>query len=239
MSRNNLRIVSNNQVTQVNGFSTAKSINDYRSQYDYGSSFQITTTSLTGPIIVSALLTDIVGPITMTVGSLSTVVEPTSSIFNGQVVGYGGGKYVTSYIDIPTAITSITVTFSSPVKVSKFIVGNYWSPKYNTGYGVQIGYTDSSSSERLQNGDLYTTISPRNKTLQFDLQYMDESDKYRLFDIVKSVGKTKSLFVSVFPEDDDKEKEQMFSMCGKLSSIANISYTMYSIYSSSLQFEEL
>jgi hypothetical protein len=236
---NNLRILLNNAATQVGGSATANSLNDYKSQFDTGTSFTITTSALTGPIAVVAMLTETTGAVTMTVTGQSGVTESTTSSFTGQTVGYGGGKYIVKYYTLASSTTSFTVTFSSSVKVSKFIVGNYWSPKYNTNFGVQVGYEDATTSERLQSGDLYTTISPRNKTLQFDLQYMDESDKFQLFDIYKSVGKTKPVFVSVFPQDTDQQKEQMYSIYGKFNTLSNISYIMYSIYSSSLQLEEI
>lgn len=239
MAQNNLRIISNNAVTQVNSTTTAKSLNDYKSQFDTGTTFTITTTALTGPIAVIAMLTEAVGSITMTVTGQAAVAETTTSSFTGQTVGFGGGKYIVKYFTPTANTTSFTVTFSTSVKVSRFIVGNYWSPKYNTGYGVQVGYTDLSTSERLQSGDLYTTVSPRNKTLQFDLQYMDESDKFQLFDIYRSIGKTKPVFISVFPLDSDQQKEQMYSIYGKFSTLNNISYVMYTMYSSSLQLEEI
>lgn len=239
MAQNNLRIVTNNALTQVNASTTAKSLNDYKSQFDTGTTFTITTTSLTGPVVVVAMLTEAVGSVTMTVTGQTAVTESTTSSYTGQTVGFGGGKYIASYFTLSTGTTSFTVTFSSSVKVSRFIVGNYWSPKYNTGFGVQVGYTDSTAIERLQSGDQYVTLAPRSKTLQFELQYMDESDKFKLFDIVRSLGKTKPMFVSVFPEDDDKEKEQMYSIYGRFNSLSNISYVMYTMYSSSLQFEEV
>lgn len=239
MAQNNVRIVTNNQVTQINGSATSNSLNDYKSQFTTNSFFTLTTSAVTGPIALVAMLTEATGPVTMTVTGQSDVIESTTSSFTGQTAGFGGGKYIVKYFTPTPGTTSFTVSFSTSVKVSKFIVGNYWSPKYNTNFGVQVGYEDSSSSERLQSGDLYTTVSPRNKTLQFDLQYLDESDKFQLFDIYRSIGKTKPIFVSVFPEDSDKQKEQMYSIYGKFNSLSNISYVMFSIYSSSLQLEEI
>lgn len=239
MASNNLRIVTNNAVTLVGGLSTAKSLNDYKSQFDTGTTFTITTSALTGPVVIVAMLTEAVGSVTMTVTGQTAVTESTASVFTGQTAGFGGGKYIAKYFTPTAGTTSFTVIFSASVKVSRFIIGNYWVPKYNTGYGVQVGYEDASTNERLQGGDLYTTVAPRNKTLQFDLQYLDESDKFQLFDIVRSLGKTKPLFVSVFPEDSDKQKEQMYSMYGKFNSLPNISYAMYSMYSSSIQLEEI
>ena len=239
MARNNLRIVTDNKVTQVNGSSTAKSLNDYKSQTDSGTSFTITTSSVTGPVVIVAMLAEQMGSVTMTVTGQGSVTEATISNFTGQTSGYGGVKYVAKYFTLNSGTTSFTVTFSQSVKVSKFIVGNYWSPKYNTGYGVQVGYEDAATYERLQNGDLYTTVAPRNKTMQFELQYMDESDKFQLFDIYRSVGKAKALFASIFPEDDDQQKEQMYSMYGKFATIGNINYVMYTMYASSIQLTEV
>lgn len=235
----NLRILYNNKVTQVNSSAAAKSLNDYKSQFDTGTTFTLTTGSLTGPVVVVAMLTDTTSSITMTVTGQTGVTEATTSNFSGQTVGYGGGKYIASYFTLAAGTTSFTVTFSSSVKVSKFIIGNYWSPKYNTGYGMQVGYTDATTFERLQSGDLYGITAPRNKTLQFDMQYMDESDKFNLFDIVKSIGKTKPIFISLFPSNSDQQKEQMYSIYGRLTTPPNINYTMYTIYSGSLQLEEI
>ncbi len=239
MASNNLRIVSNNQVVSVNGSSTANSVNDYNSQSDSGTSFTIATNPIGGSIVLVAKLTETTGQITMTVSGQTGVTETTTSNFTGQTAGYGGGKYIAKYFTVPVGTSSFAVSFSSNVKVSKFIVGNYWSPKYNTGYGVQVGYEDSTTNERLQSGDLYSTLGPRHKTLQFDLQYMDETDKFQLFDIQRSIGKTKSVFVSVFPEDSDKQREQMYSIYGKFTGLNAISYAMYSMYSSGIQIEEI
>jgi hypothetical protein len=235
----NLRIITQNRITQVGGSTTAKSLNDYKSQFDTGTTFTITTSSISGPVAVVALLTEATGSVTMTVTGQTAVAESTTSSFTGQTVGFGGGKYIAKYYTLATGTTTFTVTFSSSVKVSKFIIGNYWSPKYNTGFGVQTGYADASTSERLQSGDLYTTIAPRNKTLQFDLQYMDESDKFQLFDILRSCGKVTPLFVSIFPDNTDKQKEQMYSIYGKLNNLSNISYVMFSFYASSVSLEEI
>lgn len=239
MAQNNLRIVLNNALTQVNASTTDNTLNDYKSRYSTGTTFILTTLALTGPIVVVALLTEAVGPITMTVTGQTGVTESTTSVFSGQTVGYGGGKYIAKYFTPTAGTTSFTITFSSSVKVSKFIVGNYWSPKYNTGYGVQVGYTDNTNVERLQSGDQYVTLAPRNKQLQFELQYMDESDKFQLFDIIKSIGKAKPIFISIFPEHSDQQKEQMYMIYGRLSNISNISYVMYTMYASSLQLEEI
>lgn len=240
MAQNNLRIITANQLTAVNSSTAAKSLNDYKSQYDTGTTFVLSTNIIpAGPIAIVAFLPETTGSISMNVSGLGTILnETTTSSYTGQSIGYGAGKYVVKYITTTQALSSFTVSFSSSVKVSKFIVGNYWAPKYNTQFGVEVGFEDSSTIERLQSGDIYATLAPRNKTLKFDLNYMDETDKFKLFDIYKSLGKTKPLFVSVFPEDTDKEKEQMFSIYGNFSTLNNITHTMFTMYSNTINISE-
>jgi hypothetical protein len=248
MAANNLRIVYENEVLSATASAVApvtvtNCLNDYRSQTDQNTTFVVTTNSLTGTVAVMVLLAEEIRSNTMTVtplnGTASAITESTTSISNTAPVGYGGGKYITKYITLTAATTTFTIVFNRSVKVSKIVIGNYWSPKFNTSYGVQIGYDDASTTERLQSGDLYVTNGPRHKTLQFDLQYIDQTEKFKLYDIIKQIGKSKGIFISVFPEDTDKEREQMYSMYGRFLSMPGITHSSYTLYSSSIQLEEI
>jgi len=233
-----LRIIHNNRLTQVAGSSTHPTTNDYKSQTSTGTSFVLTTSSVSGNIAVVAYLPEHTGSITMTVTGFPAVTEPTVSSSINLPNGYGGGKYVVVYLTGVSARTSFTVTFNVSVKVSRFIVGNYWSPQHNIPFGITTGYIDTSTSERLQSGDLYSTPGPRNKTMQFQLEYLTDTDKYEFFSILKSIGKFGCVFVSAFPEDTDKSREQMYSIYGKLSNLSGISYAQYTRYTSSVDLEE-
>jgi hypothetical protein len=234
----NLRIIHTNVLTFVAGSATHPTMNDYKSQTSTGTSFVLQFPAISGQIAIVAYLPEHTGSITMTAqGILPNVTESTVSATSNLPNAYGGGKYVVLYMTV-TARTTFTVTFSTSVKVSRFIVGNYWSPEHNIPFGITTGYTDTSTSERLQSGDLYSTPGPRNKTMQFELQYLTDSDKYQFFSILKSVGKLGSLFVSAFPEDTDKEREQMFSIYGKLTNLNAISYAQYTRYATSVELEE-
>lgn len=241
MAANNLRILYKNAVTAVtaDSVSAPNLLNDYKSQTTTGTTFVITTSSLTGSVVLVAMLPELTGSVTMTVTGQTAVVESTTSLVANNQIGYGGGKYVAKYIALGSATTSFTVTFSQAVKVSRFIVGNYWTPQFNTSYGIELGYTDASDYERLQSGDLYTINAPRNKYLTFNLEYLVDAEKFKMFDIIKSVGKSKPLFISVFPEDTDKEKEQMYSIYGKLSNMPGITYALFTKYTTSLNLEEV
>jgi hypothetical protein len=234
----NLRLLHTNRLTQVAGSATHPATNDFKSQTSTGTSFVLTTATVSGSVAIVAYLPEHTGTITMTVTGLSAVTEATTSATSSLPAGYGGGKYVVVYVTSLANTTSFTVTFNTSVKVSRFIVGNYWSPQYNIPFGVSVGYTDTTTSERLQGGDLYSTPGPRHKTLQFELQYLTDTDKFEFFSILKTVGKFGCVFVSVFPEDTDKAREQMYSLYGKLTNLNAIAYAQYTRYASSVELEE-
>ena len=236
----NLRLIYANKLTQVNGASTAASLNDYKSQTQNGTTFTLTTSSITGPVAVVAMLANTTGTVTMTVTGQTGVVEATTSNVNTSPnVGYGGTKYIAKYFTLASGTTSFTVTFSQAVDVSRFIVGNYWIPKYNIPFGISVGFDDATTIERLQSGDQYTTVMPRSKTMSFELAYLDESDKFYLFDLVRTIGKTSPVFVSAFPEDSYQDKEQMYSIYGRFNTPPNIAHNVYTMYASSIQLDEI
>jgi hypothetical protein len=233
-----LRIVYSNKLTQVSGSAAHPTTNDYKSQTSTGTSFTLTTVPVSGSVAVVAYLPEHTSAITMTVAGFAPVIETTVSSSVNLQNAYGGGKYVVAYLTGLSNQTNFTVTFSTSVKVSRFIVGNYWSPQHNIPFGITAGYADTSISERLQSGDLYTTPGPRNKTLQFALEYLTDTDKYEFFNILKNTGKLGCVFVSAFPEDVDKSREQMYSIYGKLTNLNGISYAQYTRYTSSVDLEE-
>jgi hypothetical protein len=234
-----LRLVHQNKVVEVNGSSTHQTLNQYKSRSSTGTVFTLTTTPVSGDIAIVAYLPEHVGTVTVSVTNYYAVTDETNTHDTTLASGYGGGKYVTIYLyGVPPNTTTFTLTFNTSVKVSRFILGNYWSPKYNIPFGISTGFQDLSSSERMQSGDLYSTPGPRNKTLQFELEYLAETDKFTFFSILKTLGKSGYLFISAFPEDKDPEREQMYSIYGKLSTLSGITYSQYTRYTSSVEVEE-
>lgn len=244
-------MVTKNLVTRVNGSSTAKSMNDYKSQYDSGLIFTVNLDGVVDPqnLAVIVCIADAVsGDVSMTVKEGQSVVGTGTAVLPYDInlvntVGYTGIGYVVAYLNNTSYSPTLTLDFSNPgnnpVKVSKIIVGNYWSPKYNTNYGAQVGITDLSTVERLQGGDQYAVVGPRYKNMRFDLQYVDESDRNTIFQIAKNVGRSNPIFVSLFPNDSDGHKRQMYSIVGRVVTPPNMTNTMYSMYATSLEIEEI
>lgn len=159
---------------------------------------------------------------------------------------YGGGSAVRVYTpSILTTVQSITITLvdgsnaQGYMEVSRIICGTYWSPTYNTEFGLTIDYVDQSTQSRSQAGNIITDIGPIHKVLNFTLSYLQKADRNMLLQIMKLNGMRNALFISLFPSDADIEKEFTYQIYGKLSSNATISHPMYSQYASSITIEEV
>lgn len=129
------------------------------------------------------------------------------------------------------------------IEASRLIIGKYWSPKYNTGYGMQSTIQDLSTHERTESGDLTTQRGPRFSKLNFDLTWLEQIDRRELSRILLGNGLPKPLFVSLFPDNGttvvQAEMERAHQIYGKLMQVPGISYSMLDTYSTQLELEEV
>ena len=72
---------------------------------------------------------------------------------------------------------------------------------------------------------MVTNRGAKFRTLNFDVGYLTASDRNNLFSIFRGSGTSRPLFVSLFPEDSDLEKERDFQIYGKLSGINPITHS--------------
>lgn len=196
------------------------------------------------------LYSDTAGATNIGTYSAAACVPAALDTYNSQATGnyvysYGGGTTARRYITKVTNCRKIVITLvdssnsAGYLEVSRCIVGSYWSPKYNTSFGLEVGVVDSSTVSRTQSGNIITDAGTINKTLNLPLGFMNTADRDALFAIMRTNGMRKSLYVSTFPEDTDGNKEQIYQIYGRLSSLATIVHPMFTQYTSSLQIEEV
>lgn len=158
--------------------------------------------------------------------------------------GFGGGTYARCYVT-PTncqkVIVDITDTNNTAgyLEISRAIIGTYWAPTYNTEYGLSAGLTDTSQATRTESGNLVVTNDAVYKTLNFNLSYLVASDRDNLITILRSVGTKRSIFVSLFPEDTEVDREGLYQIYGVLSSLQPITHSTYLTYASSIEIQEI
>lgn len=126
------------------------------------------------------------------------------------------------------------------IQISRLIMGNHWSPTYNTGFGLSTIFNDMSTKERSESGDLITIQGNSYSSISFDLHYMDYRDRSIFNEIVKSKGIKQPIFISLFPENSsDYVKENMYQIYGKLAQASEISHPVFETYSSRVEIEEI
>lgn len=161
---------------------------------------------------------------------------------------YGGSTYGRVWVPLASqsACTSLSIEIldianQSPyIEVSRLVVGSYWSPKYNTSYGLSSNTKDLSTHERTESGDLITNIGTRFRTLRFDLNWLTSSDRLEFNRIVKGNGMPKPLLISLFPDNStDYDKEQAHQIYGKLSQFSDIVNPVLDFYSTNIDIEEM
>ena len=156
--------------------------------------------------------------------------------------------YSRIWVPIPSSVscTSILIeirdtdSLNKYIEFSRLIVGNYWSPKYNTGLGMSSGTTDLSSNIRTEAGDLVSSNEVKFNTLSFDLKWMTSTDRAIFNKIVRTLGTRKALFVSLFPDNSvDWDKEQLYQLYGKFSRLAGIDHQIFEMFGSQVEIEEI
>jgi hypothetical protein len=162
-----------------------------------------------------------------------------------SVYSYGGGKHARCYVPNNDTVTGITIELvdtsntAGYIEAARLVIGSYWSPTFNTSYGLSIEPVDLSKHERTDSGDLVTTTLPKFNKLSFDLKYLNEEDRVELIKIIRTNGYSIPMFVSLFPYATDANKERDYQIFGKVSSISPITHPTLSIYSSQLILEEV
>jgi hypothetical protein len=157
---------------------------------------------------------------------------------------YGGGAQARCWIT-PTSCRRVRVAVSDTsnqqgyLELSRLVVGDYWSPTYNTEFGLAVGYKDFSTQQRTEAGSLITSTGILAKTLKLNLSYMTATDRTQLLEIVRGVSTKYPVFLSTFPLDSDMEREGLYQVYGKFVTNPTINHPLFSIYTTTLELEEV
>lgn len=159
---------------------------------------------------------------------------------------YGGGTYGRAWMPTQLACTSLLIEIEDTeninpyIEVSRIVAGSYWSPKYNTSFGLSTGSQDLSQHQRSESGDLITNRGIRYRNMRFDLNWLPPEDRLEFTRILRGNGLPRPLFISLFPDNaQDYEKEQAHQIYGKLSQLSDITHPIFEMYSTSIDIEEI
>lgn len=161
---------------------------------------------------------------------------------------YGGGNYGRVWIPLASQIacTSLLIEIvdsqnqNNYIEASRLVVGSYWSPKYNTSYGLSSGVKDLSNNTRTEAGDLISNRGITYRNMNFELKYLTASDRLEFTKILRGNGLSRPLLISLFPDNSsDWDKEQAHQIYGKLSQLPELAHPIYEMYSTTVDIEEV
>lgn len=157
---------------------------------------------------------------------------------------YGGGAYGRIWF-APAWVEKLEIDIDDAlnpagyIEASRLLAGMYWSPENNADYGASLTADDASQHYRNEGGDLLTNVGPRNRKLALSLTAMSPPDRSKLMAILRGNGKSRPVFVSLFPESDDPLLEQDHQVYGKLPDAAAVATPQFERYSTSITVEEI
>ncbi len=125
------------------------------------------------------------------------------------------------------------------VEFAYLLLGTYWSPAKNIGYGASVTPVDRSKSEYDDASNLRTERGTRSRVLAAEFKNMPDADTEKLWDILWYSGTNLPLFISMQPANSTPKSEQMYSMVGKLTKMSRIMLQSFGISGAPIEFQEM
>lgn len=144
------------------------------------------------------------------------------------------------YLPETVAVRKIVVNITNPdntfIDISRLVIGNSQEFTYTADYGASVGILDMTKNSRAASGDIRSEWGPKAPTLEFDLTWVVDVDRPRLRQILgRGIGKF--LFVSLLPEHGEPTLERDFSIYGKLTQPAGMSFAQYNLHTAKISIE--
>lgn len=173
---------------------------------------------------------------TILTAALNQTVPMGSLTYNSNSFPYNGATKTSVWFnqeyDTITRVV-ITVTNNSQIDCARIVCGTYWESSRQVSNGITLGINDTSVLTTSRAGDIYTERGPVAETMQFQLQYLNDTDRQKLQQIMRAYGSNGLLFVCVFPDNTNPEITQSYSIYGR-SQDNNLEYALFSLYNRSM-----
>jgi hypothetical protein len=153
-------------------------------------------------------------------------------------------KYFYHWLPEGLSADEVVVSVSDPdnqrgyLEASRLVIGDcIVTPPADV--GVRLSNDDLGTLRRTEAGDFSVVRGPVSRKLKFSLGFLTPYEAQKVRKALLSAGKTKSLFVSLYPENESPEKEQAFQIVGKLTSETFINLSFFNSADTNLEISEL
>jgi len=120
---------------------------------------------------------------------------------------------------------------------SRLFLGTALEPIYNMSYGLRLAWQDDSKQGRTDGGSLRTDAVEPYRSLKMRLEWLTDSDRPKFFDMGRSRGKRKDVFVSCFSGAGGAQ-ERDYAFAAKFTNAADIAHTRHGCYAQDIELEE-
>lgn len=159
---------------------------------------------------------------------------------------YGGGTYARLYFD-SMSVRKMVIDIADPdntagyIEAARLVAGYYWEPE-NGGVGVgapQLTPEDTTKLQRSDAGDLRVDAGVKFRRVQLPLEMLTTTERAKVYAMLRGNGMSRSVFVSLFPENDaDPALEQSYQIWGKVSRASGMAIPVFQMYSAPIEIEE-
>lgn len=122
-------------------------------------------------------------------------------------------------------------------QAARLVLGRHFEPFYNMNYGVEMQWDEMTGQSRTDGGSLRSESAESFRRLKFDMARINDGERARLQEIIRTLGKRGDFFISAYPGANGA-KERDHAMLAKLSATPPLIYAIFGYHAAQFQLEE-
>lgn len=164
---------------------------------------------------------------------------------NSLTYSFGGGVHAGIFFDKIVGVKMMELSIASAdnpdgfIEVGTLLVGDTFEPDDNAEYGARIDFEDTTTSLRSAAGNLHISRGTITRSLDFSMGDMSPDDSFNLTRILRAIGKSQPIFLSLIPRTPIDQECLNHQVYGVLDGDTNMVLEAYNIYSSRIRIIEL
>lgn len=182
-------------------------------------------------------------PSTLCSASAAIKVAGLTLTQSASAYNYLGGTSVVVYFPLRTDVKKVVINIADAsnlqgyLEAARLVVGAYYTPDHDAEVGATMTPLDTTTTTRSDAGSLKREIGTKSKNITFDLATMQASDRQNIWRIVSYCGTAYPVWVSLYPENTDKNLEHAYTIYGCFSKLSGISAKAFGVFGTSLEVD--
>lgn len=158
---------------------------------------------------------------------------------------FGSSVYAAVYLPTMASIKKLVITISDTantngyIEIGRLLCGLRFEPDKPTEYGLALTFDDRSTNKRNGAGDSISELKSRFKKLSFSTTFETDNDRKTFQTIMRKCGISTPIFIDADYSNADIDTRQNYMIYGKFSKACEFVHKYFSIYSSSVDIEEV